>query len=252
MKFVERKFKQHLAEINQTLDMQFAFAYRKSTGVYSNSMPFVKCRDFLGDALSAVEDNKTKSIYGFSWNPQKQKMYKNKLLLVIKFPTVGHRHTFSKNFENFGCTSLEPCCGVSFGKVTVLDDTTILLEAPKFWKQSVAAVSLYTYCLKCFGYNLDTTKPFIEAVQETKVIVKKWDGTQKEQRTLESTYMDDIAGKLPYFISNIKKLTQNLPKVHGQSQVDADIHTVHNRSGFVACIRWGSGLVGKRFQELKT
>jgi len=252
MKFVERKFKQNLAEIGQTLNMEFAFAYRRSTGVYSNSMPFVKCRDFLGDALSAVEDNKTKAIYGFSWNPQKQKMYKNKLLLAIKFPTVGHRQTFSKNFEDFGWASLEPRCGVSFGKVTVLDDTTILLEAPKFWKQSVAAISLYTYCLKCFGYDLDVTKPFEDAVRDSTVVVKKWDGTQKEQRTLEATYMLEVVTKFQSFLINLKKLTKDLPKVHGQSEMDSDISTVHNRSGFVACIRWGSGLVGKRFQELET
>lgn len=248
MKFVEKKFDGGLAEIPQTFDVKFAFVYRNSDGSYSNQMPFVKCRDFLGDAISAVQDKQTKSIYGFSWNPKKQKMYSNKLMLVVKFPEVGHTDDFITNHCCMGQNYLANLSGVSFGKVTKIDEQTLIIEAPKFWKQSVAAISFYTYCLKCFSYKLDLKKPFVDAVLETKCESVEWDGTKKVRKTLEAVYMEDIKVHFALFTSLLKNMTKKLSTVHGYP-VGSSINKVHNNSGFISVIRWRTGDVGTRFSN---
>jgi len=187
MKFVEKQWEGTLVEVDQSLDMEFAFAYEDSKGVYMNEMPFVKCRDFLGDALSAVQDKERKSIYGFYWNPALQRMHRDRLVLVIKFPTDKSCANFHDNFVRFGQEQLAEQCGVEFGHTQLVEPKTILLFAPKFWKSSVVAISLYTYFLKCFGYDLTDQLVFTEAMKKCTVDVKNWDGTNVRTKNRGST-----------------------------------------------------------------
>jgi len=74
-------WKQNLGEIPQQLNTRFAFAHMEGNGVYSNTMPFVRCRDFFGDVLEAVQTGTAQGIYGFCRSPNCSSVtVKNKLV----------------------------------------------------------------------------------------------------------------------------------------------------------------------------
>lgn len=249
MQFKETEFNSNLAEIQQTLDVKFAHVIRQKNGTYTNVHPFVKCRDFLGDVLHSVQINKSVGIYGFNFNPKKQKIYKNKLMLAIKFPTQESFNNFYNNrdkvyyfiLHEMGLLSKESLITWCYKSAEQL----VILEAPKFWKDSIAALSFLTFLIKCASYKLDPDKSLLEAIKDVKVEKKYWDGQTKLVPTLESDYLHD---NLPIFYKNIKKLTKNLKTVSGQDT--ESINQVHNYSGFYSVCKHFSGEVGARLKEL--
>lgn len=249
MIFKETKTKTVLSEIMQSLDMKMAFVKRQWDGSYTNIHPFVKCRDFLGDALHAVQDKKKVSIYNFCFDGTKKSMYKRKLMLAVQFPNTESMTNFTNNFV-FTMGAIKMQSGVDTGYFTYTEDPlTVIITAPVFWQKSVAAISFYTFMLKCCGYRVDNPANMLQEVQHTKAEVKSWDGSVRLQRTIEAGYAQSVSGKINLFIRNIKKLTTKLPTVHGQDSTN--ISVIHNYSGFVSVIMNRTGIIGQRLNALE-
>jgi len=249
MIFKETKTKTVLSEINQTLDMKMAFVKRQKDGSYTNIHPFVKCRDFLGDALHAVQDKKKVSIYNFTFDGTKKSMYKRKLMLAVQFPNMESMTNFTNNFV-FTMGAIKMQSGVGTGYFTYTEDPlTVIITAPVFWQKSVAAISFYTFMLKCCGYKVDNPANMLQSVQQTKAEVEYWDGSVSLRYTVEAEYARSVLGKIDLFIRNIKKLTARLPTVHGQDS--NHISVIHNNSGFVSVIKNRTGIVGQRLNALE-
>lgn len=249
MIFKETKTKTILAEIMQTLDMKMAFVKRQKDGSYTNIHPFVKCRDFLGDALHAVQDKKKVSIYNFHFDGTKKSMYKRKLMLAVQFPNQETKNIFNNNFP-MAMTDLEKQCGVDTGNfLNTTDPLTVIVVAPVFWQKSVAAISFYTFMLKCCGYKVDNPANMLQSVQQTKAEVKSWDGTVRMLSTTEAAYAKQVNYGINLFVKNIKKLTARLPTVHGQDTTN--ISSIHNNSGFLSIITGRIGVVGQRYAALE-
>lgn len=249
MIFKETKTKTILLEIMQTLDMKMAFVKRQKGGTYTNIHPFVKCRDFLGDALHAVEEKKKVSIYNFTFDGTKKSMYKRKLMLAIQFPNVVSRKNFNTNFYE-AMLPITAESGVDIGGYApTTDPLVVIVEAPVFWQKSVAAISFYTFMLKCCGYKVDNPANMLQEVQHTKVEVKSWDGSVRLQRTTEAEYAQSVSGMINLFVRNIKKLTARLPKVHGLT--GDNLNNIHNNAGFVSVIKNRTGIIGQRLNALE-
>lgn len=249
MIFKETKTKTILAEITQSLDMKMAFVKRQKDGSYTNIHPFVKCRDFLGDALHAVQDKKKVSIYNFTFDGTKKSMYKRKLMLAVQFPNKEVLDIFRINFC-ISMLALEEQCGVDTGTFKHTSNPLVLvINAPVFWQKSIAAISFYTFMLKCCGYTVDNPANMLQEVQHTKVEVKSWDGSVRLQRTTEAEYAQSVSGMINLFVRNIKKLTARLPKVHGLT--GDNLNNIHNNAGFVSVIKNRTGIIGQRLNALE-
>lgn len=244
MKFRENVYGQQLAEIDQSLDIRMSFARRDKDGHYVNIHEFVKCRDFLGDVLHAVEEKKSVGIYGFKYNPKKMlQPYKNKTLIVCTFPTDESRNNFIANFHRLG----------QFDKKIRLygvenHNNFILVEGDRVWMKSVAGISFFTFLLKCIGYKLNDLD-FWTAVSNTTVEKQDWDGKKRIVATTEASYYNQAKATLNTFIKNIKKLTKGLETVHGHPKASSVNH-IHNNSGFVTVCKLGYGEVGERLFAL--
>lgn len=249
MIYKETKTKTILSEITQTLDMKMAFIKRQKNGSYTNIHPFVKCRDFLGDALHAVEKKKKVSIHNFTFDGTKKSMYKRKLMLAVQFPNTESMTNFTSNFV-FTMGAIKMQSGVGTGYFTYTEDPlTVIITAPVFWQKSVAAISFYTFMLKCCGYKVDNPANMLQSVQQTKAEVKSWDGTVRMLSTTEADYAKQVNYGINLFVKNIKKLTARLPTVHGQDTTN--ISSIHNNSGFLSIITGRIGVVGQRYAALE-
>ena len=170
----------------------------------------------------------------------------------MKFPNEESYQNFYNNTHSdgpFAKTLAQTSC---FNNVTFDGDQTqltVLVFASKFWLQSVAAISFFTFLLKCASYKLDHTKDMLEQIKELEVEQTKWDGTKYQTLTTEGEYLRGInTYVLQTFMRSLKKLTKNLKTIHGNGE--AKIQTIHNRSGFFSVCTSFSGEVGHRLQKL--
>lgn len=250
MKFNYTDYNQHLAEITQQLNTSFAFATKKEKGVYTNTMPFVKCRDFFGDVLLAVETKTQQGIYGFYFNPKKQVFATDKCRMLIEFVSEESKEAFKANMKHYRkeLEELTPAC--KYGRVWNLEaeKPMLLVVADPIWQQSVANISFYTFVLKVLSYpTLDKTKKFFDAVEELTIEGKDWEGKDIIKSTNESAYYKATKAVLPYFCKYLKVLSDKLTHVHGYKEPTV-VSVVHNSAGFKALCLTKFGQIGERLK----
>ena len=239
--FKETKFKQQLAEIPQTLPMRMAICKKNRAGLFTNVHPFVQCRDFMGDVLWANQQKNDVSIYGFSYNGKtKAQLPVKSFHIAIKFPEQENLQNFIKNYSIFG-TKIENQYGLSLYTDILVDfpkSLLVVLEVPTYWKQSIHNLSLLTFIYKCFGYKLDTTKPFTETVLSTVGETIDWDGTKSTCPSVESRYMIDVVGHWSKLLTSVRDMIADTVSGH---PANTSTNTVHNRSGFVTNVKYEIG-----------
>ena len=232
-------WKQNLAEIPQQLNTRFAFAHMEGDGVYSNTMPFVKCRDFFGDVLEAVQTGTTQGIYGFRFDPTQQPFDTDKCRLLIQFVSEESKQAFIKNHKTFKKSLRLLTNNISYGTIHNIkaEQPTVLVVANPIWQHSVIGISWFTYVLKVLSYpQLDATKSFKKACLNL-------------DNSNEKAYMSAVKDTLEVFLQNYKKLTKNLQYVHGYN-TPQQIYVVHNSAGFKSVLWSYLGDVGKQLKEL--
>lgn len=239
MKFKYIDWNQNLLQIPQQLNTLFAFAHYEGNGVYSNNMPFVKCRDFFGDVLEAVQTKTKQGIYGFRFDPTKQPFDTDKCRMLIEFASEESKKAFIKNHAAFKKELRLLTKGLGYGTIKNIkaDKPMVLVLANTIWQQSVIGISWFTYVLKVLSYpQLDTTKSFKDACLSL-------------ENCNEKAYMSAVKDTLEVFLKNYKKLTKNLQYVHGYN-TPQQINVVHNSAGFKSVL-WGYlGDIGKQLKEL--
>jgi hypothetical protein len=241
MKFNQHNWNQHLAEIGQTLNTRFAFV-SVVDGVATNQMPFVKCRDFFGDVLLAEQTGKTQGIYGFSWNPKKQKLDKEKTRLAIQFVNTESKTAFIKNFKHYRKMLQDASNGISYGVVSDIKGTDlVVVSASKLWMRSVASISWFTYALKVLSYpTLSIETDFFNALSNLKY---------NNNKAQEVGYYNEAKKSLHIFLAQHKKLTNKLQYVHGYGTTKS-IDVVHNSAGFKAVCGYFLSDIGTKLKLL--
>ncbi len=232
-------WKQGLAEIPQQLNTKFAFAHKEGNGVYSNNMPFVKCRDFFGDVLEAVQTGTPKGIYGFMFDTTKQPFDTDKCRMLVQFVSEESKQAFLKNYNHFKKELKFLTGGLGYGTIRDIEaeNPTLLVIANPIWQQSVVGISWFTYVLKVLSWpTLDTTKSFVEACLSL-------------DNSNEKSYMNAVKDNINIFLKNFKTLTNNLQYVHGYNEPQT-ISVIHNSAGFKSVLFGLLGDVGKQLKEL--
>lgn len=236
MKFKYKEWNQGLAEIGQQLNTKFAFANKDEEGNYYNVMPWVKCRDFFGDALEANQTQETKGIYGFKFDPKVQHMTTDKCRLLIKFVNEQSRDAYIKNYNHFKKELRPLTAGIGYGTIYDLsneDDLVVLVVANPIWIATVANISWFTYVHKALSYpNLDHTQTFFQNMLNHQYDWTDWEGNVQQKNTNERNYMNSAYPNVLTFLKNIRTLSK-FKYCHGYS-TPVDISQVHNNAGFVA------------------
>ncbi|TET61140.1 MAG: hypothetical protein E3J47_05900 [Candidatus Stahlbacteria bacterium] len=157
-----------LSEEYQPTGMYFAFLSVKSEMCHT----WIKCRDFLQDAVRNQLTGKEDKIYGFCYLPKEDpKIDLKKTRLLIKGVNLDEVIKYSLQLVNH----YEKVAGLTpRSKITKVDDMYIFL-GPGEWTQSSVLISLYTLLIRLgcrkieFKNEKELTKAYEKLINDTKV-----------------------------------------------------------------------------------
>ena len=196
--------KADLGEVFQKQQIKFCFVKKQKDGNFSALMPWVLCRDFLGDHLHAnLHAPQENYIYGFKTEVTDQL---NLQYLAITFPKDI---VINSNLDLLHTIEIKN--RMKKTKIIETDDpSTIIIQFSKLWTNSIVTFSWYTFMLK-------------------KILAQ----LLPENMSANDQNLDEVATKLLHNLVNnitIKKIISDFPFPSKKE----DIYNVHNLSGFYA------------------
>ena len=177
------------------------------------------CRDFICDAYNLTLNKQSASIYGFSWNGEKDSPSWDAVYLLLKFPSKDYREALKHNLPIL--FAIEKANGIPESAITFLDDSDqAVLVGDKRWLKNMLHLSLYSFFVRVLAY----------------VPIKDQANWQKEVRT--NPKIED--SRLFKFLDEVT-LTKVFDDLHilnteewcGYSK-DIDTYSIHHNSGFIS------------------
>lgn len=207
----EEASKKHYDEMSQEYPLKFAWV-KQEKDTYLAQHWWVKCRDFLQDAVLFSKLNEDLSIYKFSIDED----FVETNLLALNFPKKKHVDYLITNLIYLN--SLEDLNNIPHTELVYLNksDKTMIIKLSDYWKSSPILLSFYTFYLKILSYS------------ET--------GSFDEAPPTEAEYIMSTQYILPKFMDNLKNL--NFPSMLDTWKTcNKSVHEFHDRTGFVSVLK---------------
>jgi len=240
-----------LCEAYQSVVMKYAFLSPKADG-RRQCHPWIKCRDFLHDALRNFSTGDNGVIYGFTYTKGKNPpLNLKKMSLLVKYEYPADKTKSSREIRSIMDSALgiihcvEKYAGIK--PITVLYQTAkdadiYVFRGSKEWMDSTFMISLYTFLIRLGGKKLK---------------VANKDTLYEELKKIESTGSDNDARYLKTVLPYLFRIVDNRAKLKykkGQKYFfqDQTIGTFHAYSGIVAiCRQAANNHIDTRLAELQ-
>ncbi|RDJ35511.1 MAG: hypothetical protein DWQ19_11890 [Crenarchaeota archaeon] len=217
--------------LNQAISSGVEFAFLSPDD--KQVSPFAFCKDYLQDAVQGYVNKKTRSIYGFTYNPTKHpevSLTKTKLLVTnssdVQFKTkVPHCLNFLHQIEDdlkLRKTKVYRCemppkqyarCGVW------------LFEASSRWIKSPPMISMYSLLIRV-GFGYDTDQPYQDYIKDVVA------GNKPCYQSVDKSRLASAEkGIFRILSSGDKKIFGS--KIENNYPSDVDTGTMHNSYGIV-------------------
>lgn len=219
----------HLAEIFQANRTEFALCrYDTTKDKLIQCHQFVHCRDFIGDALVGVEDNRDMGVWGFKYFTNYPRPDPENSSILVRLENEGALKNLQDNFSILKDIEDNLGWGISMPEIVDYPGKYIVLWflGDIRWQRSAIAVSLYTYLIKCLTYPFKDKKNWM---QEIKAL-----GTGSAyEKNPDVQYMDP--DYLKFLFVNFNEITSRYMTYSGfTNQKSLGISTIHNYIGFVS------------------
>lgn len=216
----------NLSEIFQSVEIKFSFGRIIGPGEVEQVHEFVKCRDFLGDVIYAHKNDVTTSIYGMTFDPKKQAIHDDHLVLLLKFPSKDMVKTFRANTEIIDqCNRNNKV--MPMGIEETEDDKILLTFSDRAWQRNMPLLSYYTFLMKVMGYKLDKPENWMAELAA-------WNNSTTER---EYVKLIPIVHQ-KHLYKDAVSIFLGDTCVHGLNT--KNIIDIHNGSGFYSICRKGS------------
>lgn len=235
--------KKSLTEIYQKTGMMFSFCSKsKKDGKMYQCHPWVKCRDFLHDAMRAqLLSKKMDDIWGFSFSEENPRIDFNKIrILVGKQQGVYGSDTFDTTIkralrilnvvEKFGKISLTKKFKVNMEEKGTHKTAAYMFVGSKEWMQSSFMVSLYTLLIRIGDKDIKFKSNMTDLIRALKESIENTlDGDR------DDTYLKHIINKIEVIVSRRYELLymENGFKSY-MTNKDFGKYNFHDRSGIVS------------------
>lgn len=226
--------KQNLCEIYQVIGTQYAFLSPDNVQCH----PWIKCRDFLHDALRCHITGKKDGIYGFTYNPgTNPPLDLKKMSLMVKREPNKDESKASENTKEMIDSALDILqCVEKYSGIKPLSDiyrTTknediYVFKGSADWMGSTFMISLYTFLIR-----LGAKKIKFENRKELNSKLKKLCAGKMVNKDNDINYLKTV---LP-FIYKIAEKRKELRYVRedGKRLFDGQtINLFHNYTGIVS------------------
>jgi len=213
------------SEIYQDSSLKFAFAiYDKNTDTLQQVHDFVKCRDFLNDALLASKQGVVSSkIYGFSYDGENSPISNKHPLMILK----GDGFDYLINGLRL-LNKVEEGIKSRMSKVVDIPGTSYkLLKFSPVYLRSTVTISLYTHIIRAL-HQYDSSG-YEDLFSFLKEIPKKYGkGSVVEYQGYIDSFLD--LELLFVKIRSIFKLNSEFPDASNST----DISQIHDGGGIVS------------------
>lgn len=240
----------NLEEIYQSVAMKFAFASFDGAGNILQTHPWIKCRDYLHDAIRTQLTGKIADIYGFMFEKGKNPdINLNKTELLVSQQNISNVEEFQTNITkalkliNF----YEDLVGVENSSIRKVEadikrkyNHVWLFDGPKFWITAPHLISMLTFLLR-LGCKLPDNCTEKEPMEVLKAI------NDRNESDNDGKYLKSCWERLELLIKHHELLVQG-GELEGFSDIyyeDTVISDFHNRSGVVStckCNTWSTEL----------
>jgi hypothetical protein len=242
----------NLNEIYQSFDMKFSFANVDGSGKLVQCHEWVKCRDYLHDAVRTQLTGVESRVYGFTFSTSKNpELCLSRTMMLVTNKSIEDPKDFRRklnkglkllhHYENMMGESLSKVCKVA-GDTEKGYKHVWLVTSSKFWLTTPYLVSLFTLLLRCGMGDFDLRKH--------KKVEKALKAAAQNSKlgNNDNVYLSQIADKIGTVMEKYGELCK--PMDNGFSKVYYDNHmidTFHNRSGILSVCTCNSA-----FPEINT
>lgn len=230
-----------LSEIYQKTGIIFAFVNNNSEMCHA----WVKCRDFLHDAVKCQLTNTGCNIYGFSFAPDKNpNIDTKKMRMLVSKHNIGKEEKSKEEFKKKMVAALklvnhfEKYAKVSLTKLQEVDakgsnkDAVYLFTGPAMWLYSPFLVSMYTFLIR-LGDKEITFDNAIDLKHKLKAVSESSVGHDND-----ISYLKTLWNKLHWVIKNrnVLFLPDKEKGFHDIyfSKVAGNISLFHNNCGILS------------------
>jgi len=226
----------YFSEISQPTGIYYAFVSPEADG-YRQCHGWIKCRDFLHDALRGHITGHEEHIYGFTYKP---KVYppldlENMRIIVKRIASSSESNT-SENFKQMMQTALSLIhAAEKHGNIAPPSTLGVTMENKDFyvfegatdWMGSTFMISLYTFLIR-LGYYKIAPKDESELEAKLDEILNKGRASDHDMGYLRATK--------PYIIKIIKNRGVLKYVKEGEKRLfdSRSIDTFHNYTGIVS------------------
>lgn len=240
----------HLSEIYQPVGMQYAFLSKDNKQCH----PWIKCRDFLHDALRSCITGKVESIYGFQYNPKTDPpLDLEKMRVLVKRQATrdlgAAADTEKMMYLALNIVQLvERECGISpLSKLYKVADAAdiYVFEGSKDWMESTFMISLYTYLIRLGGKKIEfKSKEEFDKRLEDICAGKITTGMSDH----DVSYLKSVK---PFLYKMVKKRKDLRYEIDGKRFLNgSSIGSFHNYTGIVSLCREANGQFRSGLPEL--
>jgi hypothetical protein len=228
------KKKQSLVEIYQVLGIQYAFLSADNIQCHA----WIKCRDFLHDALRCHITGKKEGIYGFSYNPgDNPPLDLGKMRMLVKREPPGTELRPSRNTKKILGSALEILqCVEEYSGIKPLSELyhtaenkdVYIFEGASDWMESTFMISLYTFLIR-----LGAKKIEFKDKKDLDAKLKKLCAEKVVNNDRDLSYLKTV---LPFIYKIVEKRKElRYVREDGKRLFDGQtINLFHNYTGIVA------------------
>jgi hypothetical protein len=231
----------NLCEIYQKTGIHFAFVTAPKSG---NKVchEWVKCRDFMPDAVRTQITGKPSSIFGFTFNKGK-----NPPIDIAKTRVLVSKEQLTDDAKRLEFTEMmkaglklvnyyEAVAGVSKSKMYEVDiegqkryTKIFMFVGPKMWMLSPFLVSMYTFLIR-----LGHKKLKFKDGKELLAALKDLQANPGKMSDNDTNYLRSSWDKMEQIIKNRAELFPKEKGVHDIYWKDLNISSFHNNTGLLA------------------
>ena len=235
-----------LAEEYQSVDTQFALANASGEEVLI-CHEWVKCRDFLNDAIRATVQNKKSEIYGFKFDETNPKIDIESTTMAVTRQTLDSDDAVKKFCDEINNAILllnhfESIASEELTTVNEIDATgsnrtkVFLFKSPKMWITSPHLISMYSLLIRLGSKNLE-----FEIGNETSLTkaFEKMIIDYSKAGDKDASYIKSCGSILHHTVKNYKSLFDSIEDgefcgFHDMYLKESSIGEFHNHTGIVA------------------
>lgn len=230
-----------LSEIYQKTGIHFAFITAPKEG---NRVchEWVKCRDFMPDAVRTQITGRPSSIYGFTFDVKNNPpidVAKTRMLVARDQTTTTEQQTEFTEMMKHGLKLVnyfEKLAGVSLSKMYEVEPAgqsrykkVFMFVGPKMWMLSPFLVSMYTFLIR-----LGHKKLKFKDEKELRKALKDLQANPGNMSDNDTNYLKASWDKMETIIKNRTKLFPKEKGFHDIYWKDLSIGQFHNNTGLLA------------------